>query len=97
MIRVEPFSDDLELLADQALRQKVTPSAWTITVPTLKDRDIIIRYNINENNDLIEEFRYEVLDVTRNKTVLGQTGSQKFNLIRLDKTDPVYQFPVETL
>lgn len=91
-IRIHPHKDDLDIKPDQALMQNTNPTAWTITVPTIKDRDIIIRFNI----DGTEEFRYEVQDVTRNKTILGESGRQEFNMVRLDKTDVVYQFDVST-
>jgi hypothetical protein len=59
-------------------------------VPTLKDRDFIIRFN----QDGTEEFRYEVLDVTRNKLFYGESGKQNFKAKRVRKTDPIYQWRV---
>ena len=91
MARIHPYVDDLEIQSDQSLTQQVVrPTSWTLTIPTIKDRDIIIRFG----EDGVEEFRYEVLDVTRNKLVLGNTGRQQFNLMRLDKTDIVYQYDI---
>jgi len=92
MARIHPYSDDLESVADQGLRQPSELTAWTLTVPTLKDRDIIIRFNRTDSNAFIEEFRYEVLDVTRNKLFFGNTGKQEFRMRRHDKTDVIYTF-----
>lgn len=88
LARISPYTDDLELTSAQSLSQPVELDAWTINVPTLKDRDFIVRFN----EDGSEEFRYEVLDVTRNKLFFGQTGKQGFKVKRHDKTDVIYQF-----
>lgn len=88
LIRVHPHTDDLDLKLDQGLVQDTAPAAWTVTYPTLKDRDIIVRFT----EDGIEEFRYEINDVTRNKLFFGQSGKQEFRMRRLDKTDVIYQF-----
>jgi len=91
--RIYPHKDDMQIKPDQGLTQDTNPTAWTLSVPTLKDRDVIVRFNI----DGTEEFRYEVQDVTRNKLFFGQTGKQEFTLVRLDKTDTIYKYPVITL
>jgi len=93
MARISPFPDDLKLEQSQGLVQPSELTAWTLTVPTLKDRDIIIRLIRQPNGTFAyEEFRYEVLDVTRNVTVLGQSGQQQFRMRRMDKTDVLYQY-----
>lgn len=97
MIRVEPYANDLELTIDQGLRQPDVLNAWTLSVPVLKDRDIIIRYVSNGEGGLFEEYRYEILDVTRNKLMLEEVGSQRFRMRKLDKTDIVYRYYVEEL
>ena len=56
----------------------------------MKDRDVLVRFN----EDNTEEFRYEVLDVTRQRVMFTQTGAQKFRMKRFPKTDIMYQFPV---
>lgn len=61
---------------------------WTLTVPTIKDRDVLILF---DTDNLNEEFRYEVLSVTRNNTLIGQYGGQKMRVQRIRKTDPAYQ------
>lgn len=93
--RITPYTDDLEIVQDQGLRHPSELTAWTLTVPTIKDRDLIIRYYRDpETGIFIEEFRYEVLDVTRNILVLGDSGRQQFRMRRHDKTDVIYQFPI---
>ena len=42
--------------------------------------------------DGTEEFRYELVNVTRNKLLFSQSGAQKAQLYRLDKTDIIYQY-----
>jgi len=90
LIRVHPHVDDLDLKMDQGLTQDTAPTAWTITYPALKDRDIIIRFA----EDRIEEFRYEITDVTRNRLFFSQSGKQEFRMRRLDKTDILYTFEI---
>ncbi len=86
-MRFNPTVDDLAS-KPQGLEQNFVPNCWTIPVPTIKDRDIIIRFN----QDLNEEFRYEVVNVTRNKTIFSYSGAQLLTVYRLDKTDIIYQW-----
>lgn len=89
MVRISPFDEDIKMY-DTGLESEVITDAWTLTIPTIKDRDIIIRYDIADN----EEYRYEVLSVNRQRTVLRQTGGQKMRIQRIRKTDIAYQIPV---
>ncbi|MFA5023448.1 MAG: hypothetical protein WC523_00625 [Patescibacteria group bacterium] len=89
MMRTSPYVDDLDLVQDQGLRQPDEIVMWTLTVPNIKSRDIIIRYT----EDGLEEFRYAVLEVTRNKLLFNKTGRQDIKMRRLDKTDPIYSYP----
>jgi len=90
LVRVSPYTDDLELLDAQSLRQQVELDAWTINIPTIRDRDFIVRFN----EDGSEEFRYEVLNTVRNKLFFGQTGKQTIKMKRHDKTDCIYSFDI---
>ena len=91
LVRIEPYVENVKLESGQGLTQSaIDVNAWTLAVPTLHNRDIVIRYGIDGQ----EEYRYECLEVTRNKTFFGQSGSQKFKMKRLDKTDPCYQFSI---
>jgi intein/homing endonuclease len=87
LVRFEPTEDDLKF-DENGLESTFLPSAWTLVVPSIKDRDILVRFN----EDGSEEFRYEVLNVTRNKIFLGESGAQKFRLQRIRKTDSIYQW-----
>ena len=88
LMRAAPWQDDLELVQDQGLRQPDEITMWTLSVPYVKDRDIVIRFT----QDGLEEFRYVVLYVTRNKLFFNQTGRQDVRMRRLDKTDIAYQY-----
>lgn len=87
LVRFGPTEDDLKT-EDSGLESSFIPDCWTLVVPSVKDRDFIIRFN----EDGTEEFRYEILNVTRNKLFLTTSGSQKFRAQRVRRTDPIYQF-----
>jgi hypothetical protein len=94
-MRVSPYNNDLELTADRGLAQIDQLEAWTISIPTIKDRDILIRYILDEDTGLyFEEFRYEVLHVNRNKLFFGKNGKQTVTMKRLDKTREQYKLTV---
>ncbi len=73
---------------DAGLESTLIPDCWTLVYPAVKDRDFVIRFN----EDGTEEFRYEILHVTRNKLLEGFSGGQKFTAHRVRRTDPIYQF-----
>jgi hypothetical protein len=87
LVRFEPSNDDLAY-KNRGLEQNFLPNAWTTVIPAIKDRDILIRFN----EDGTEEYRYEILNVTRNKLLFSLSGAQKFQLHRIDKTDIIYQW-----
>lgn len=87
LVRFGPTVDDVR--QDEAGLESIgTADCWSLTVPTIKDRDFIIRFNI----DGTESFRYEVLDVTRNQLLYGVAGNQHFKAIKVRKTDPIYSW-----
>ncbi len=89
MVRFSPADDDVKTY-EAGLESEFITECWTLTVPTVKDRDIIVRFDQDGN----EEFRYEILSVNRNKTLMGLQGAQKFKVQRIRKTDPAYQIAV---
>ncbi len=93
LARIYPYTDDLELDASQSLRQTVELQAWTINIPNIRDRDVLIRLN----EDGTEEYRYECLNVVRSKLFFGKTGKQEFTMKRLDKTDEIYTYTISVL
>jgi hypothetical protein len=91
LIRVDPAAEDLKIGDKDGLTPDYKPSNWTMAFPALKDRDVLIRFNANNT----EEFRYEILDVTRVRSFFGQSGVQKFNMQRFVRTDIIYQYPAQ--
>ena len=89
MIRWSPTDDDLKMY-EPGLESEFTADIWTLTVPTIKDRDFIVTFDQDDN----EEFRYEVLYVNRNKSLLRLQGMQKARVQRVRKTDVIYQVPI---
>lgn len=90
LVRVDPATEDLLIEDKGGLTPKYEPGSWTMAFPAVKDRDVLVRFNA----DGTEEFRYEILDVTRVRALFGQSGVQKFNMKRFHRTDIIYQFPV---
>jgi hypothetical protein len=91
MVRFDPTVETVDP-TESGLESNLKPNCWTLTVPTIHERDFIVRFDQAGN----EEFRYEVLNVTRNKFVLDNTGLQRFALQRVRKTDPIYMVPIYT-
>jgi len=85
-VRFEPAEDDL-LLDRAGLESKFIPNCWTLVVPSVKDRDVLVRYD----EDGMRQYAYEILNVTRNKIFEGFSGAQKFSAERVRRTDPIYQ------
>ncbi len=89
MVHINESPEDLDLGQNKGLEQKFEPSSWTLPIPAIRDRDLLVRFDFT--GDI--EFIYEVLDVSREKILYGQFGRQTMRLKRLDKTDIVYTFP----
>jgi len=88
MVRFSPRVEDLDL-QEPGLESKVLADCWTTVAPSLKDRDFLIQLN----EDGYEEWRYEILNVTKNNTFVQLLGMQKFSVQRVRKTDPIYMVP----
>jgi hypothetical protein len=88
-VRLSPTVENLKM-HEAGLESEFPLDMWTLTVPTIKTRDIIVLFDQDGN----EEFRYEVGDVTRNKTILGLQGGQTLKTFRIRKTDPAYQIRI---
>lgn len=87
LVRFGPTQEDL-VREEPGIENKFIPDCWTLVTPYIQDSDFIIRFN----EDGSEEWRYEIVNVTRNRTILGESGSQKFTAVRVRKTDPIYQW-----
>jgi len=91
MVRFYEAQEDLKLGDHSHLSQEFQPTALALFKPIIKDRDIIVRFDFT--GDI--EYIYEVLNVNRERFVFNKYGRQKLSIIRLDKTDILYQLPFE--
>lgn len=89
MVRPGP-TDEQTKMYDAGLESEFPLSLWTLAVPTLKTRDVIVLFDQDDN----EEFRYEIISITRNNTIVGQEGGQLFKVMRIRKFDPAYQIRI---
>lgn len=84
-----PTTENLKM-REAGLESEFPLDLWTLTVPTIKTRDVIVLFDQADN----ESFRYEVSDVIRNSTILNLDGGQHLKTFRIRKTDVAYQTPV---
>lgn len=89
MVRLGPTAENLKMY-EAGMESEFPLDIWTITVPTIKTRDVLVLFDQNNN----ESFRYEVASVTRNQTILGLDGGQHLASFRIRKTDPAYQIRI---
>jgi len=91
-IRVRPGPTVENIKQTEAgLESEFPVDLWTLSVPTIHTRDIIVLFDQDGVN---EEFRYEVSDVTRNNTIVGLQGGQHMKALRIRKFDPAYQIRI---
>ena len=91
MIRFYEATEDLKLGDHTHLMQDFQPTALALFKPIVKDRDLIVRFDFTGEIEYI----YEILNVNRERFVFNKYGRQKLSIIRLDKTDILYQIPYE--
>ena len=84
-IRVYPNQEELKSM-EQGLAQVNEIQAWALPVPTLRDRDVIVRFDPYTKQ---ESWRYLITQVTRNSGLFNIFTAQTFNMTRLDKTHPI--------
>ena len=89
LVRPGAAEENLKMM-EAGLESEFSTELWTLTVPTIKNRDIIVLFDMEGN----EEFRYEVMGVTRNNTLVSLQGGQKLRVQRIRKTDPAYQVKI---
>lgn len=89
MLAFGDTTEDLKLGAHQSLEQDTEPTAWTIPIPAIRDRDLIVRFDFTGN----VEYIYEVLNVTKEKAIFRHFTRQRLALKRMDKTDIIYTVP----
>lgn len=90
MVHFSPTDEEIGMGPQSAWDQKFAPGTWTIAVPAIKDRDVLIRFN--EFNEI--DWIYIVSAVSRAKSMFGRYARQRLKLNRLDKTDIMYQFKI---
>lgn len=88
MVHFAPSDEDLGMGPQSGWDQRFKPGTWTLSVPSIKDRDMIVRFGPYGERDWI----YTVNAVSRGKSVFGQYARQKLSLSRIDKTDVINQF-----
>jgi hypothetical protein len=89
MVMFGDTQEDLKLTSQAHLEQEYKPTCWTLPNPAIRDRDLIVRFDFN--NDI--EFIYEVLNISKNKLFYRHFTRQTLNLQRMDKTDIIYTVP----
>lgn len=82
--------EDLKLGSHEHLQQEMEPQAWTTPTPTIRDRDLLVRFDFT--GDI--EFIYEVLNVSRERAIFNHYTRQRISLKRLDKTSIEYTYPL---
>lgn len=88
-VRVGPTPETLKMY-EAGLESEMPLDIWTLTVPTIKMRDVLVLFDQDDN----EEFRYEVAEVIRNNTIVGLEGGQHLKVFRVRKFDPIYQIRI---
>lgn len=88
-VRTGPTAENLKMY-EAGMESEYPLDIWTLTVPTIKTRDVLVLFDQDNN----EEFRYEVAAVTRNNTINGLDGGQHLATFRVRKFDPIYQIRI---
>ena len=88
-VRTGPTEENLKMY-EAGMESEFPLDIWSLTVPTIKTRDVLVLFDQNDN----EEFRYEVAGVTRNNTINGLDGGQHLKSFRIRKFDPAYQIRI---
>lgn len=88
LLRFKETKEDLEHHPSKHLNINMTVGCWTLPIPAIKERDVIVRFDFVNNF----EYMYEVLDVSKERFVYKHYGRQSLNLQKMDKTDILYTF-----
>lgn len=86
MMSFKEAPEDLKHGAHEQLQQEFEPSSWTMPIPAIKDRDVLVRFDFTDDIEYI----YEVLSSSREKILYRHFGRQNLQLKRMDKTDVLY-------
>jgi hypothetical protein len=91
LVSFDESAEDLYHGEKEHLQQDHEPNAWTLPIPAIKDRDLLVRFDLTEDT----AFFYEVLNTSREIIFNRKYGRQRLSLKRLDKTDVVYTFKLD--
>jgi hypothetical protein len=86
MVSFKETTEDLKLGEFEHLEQEFEPPAWTLSIPAIRDRDILVRFDFTDD----VEYIYEVLNTSKEKLLYKHFGRQNLALKRMDKTDILY-------
>jgi hypothetical protein len=89
MVKFKDTLEDLKLTPHSHLEQAYEPQCWSLAMPALRDRDVVVRFDFS--GDI--EYMYEILNITKEKLLYTHYGRQNLSLKRMDKTDILYTFP----
>lgn len=89
MVRVSPAQETAKMY-EAGIESEFPIDVWTMASPIIKQRDVLVLFDQDNN----EDFRYEVMTVTRNNMLNDLMGGQKITAVRIRKTDPAYQIRV---
>lgn len=84
-IRPNPNVEDMQNL-EHGMWQDNEITGWTLPCPTLRDKDVIIRFDPHTGE---ESWRYVIQNVTRNSGLFNTFTAQIFSMKRVDKTHPM--------
>ena len=91
-VHFSPNDEDFGMGPQSGWEEKFKPNSWTLKVPTIKDRDVLVRFDQEDINKI--QWFYVVNTVSRGETVLTSATRQRMNLSRIDKTDVINTFRV---
>jgi hypothetical protein len=88
MVHFAPADEALQMRSQAGWDENFDPATWTLNVPAIKDRDLLVRFDEYGERDWI----YRVDAVSRGKSFFGRYTRQKLKLSRVDKSDVIYTF-----
>ena len=92
-VHFAPSDEEIGMGASSGWDQRFKPNTWTLIVPSIKDRDLLVRFDQYNQNEV--QWIYRVNSVSRGETVFGVATRQRLNLSRIDRTDMEYSFPIK--
>jgi hypothetical protein len=88
MVHFAPTDEEIAMKPQAGWDQTFTPTNWTLPIPAIKDRDLLIRFDEFGQRDWI----YRVDSASRGKGMFSRYARQRLKISRIDKTDIEYTF-----